>query len=95
MCKRAVSYHMHFLQHHHLLVIQVVQFMLSQDVKLINSLAHRNMSREFTLFPQLITELRLEVWRLALPKPLSRALYPYEKGCWLLEDLGIDLDLNG
>jgi hypothetical protein len=53
------------------------------------------MSRGFTLFPQLITELRLEVWRLALPEPLNKALYPYKKGCWLLEDLGIDPDPNG
>jgi hypothetical protein len=70
-------------------------FILSQDIELIHSLAHRNMSQEFTLFPQLITELRLEVWRLALPEPLNNALYPYKKGCWLLEDLGIDLDPNG
>jgi hypothetical protein len=53
------------------------------------------MANEFTLFPQLITELRLEIWRLALPEPLNKALYPYKKGCWVLEDLGIEPDPNG
>jgi hypothetical protein len=58
-------------------------------------LAHEDMANEFTLFPQLITELRLEIWRLALPEPLNKALYPYKKGCWVLEDLGTEPDPNG
>jgi hypothetical protein len=72
-------------------------FALSQDVELIlnSPLAHGDMANEFTLFPQLITELRLEIWRLALPKPLDKALYTYKKGCWVLEDLGTEPDPNG
>ncbi|SMQ54481.1 unnamed protein product [Zymoseptoria tritici ST99CH_3D7] len=53
------------------------------------------MATEFTLFPQLITELRLMIWQAALPTPLGRALYPFRKGCWVLEDLGLQLDPNG
>lgn len=52
------------------------------------------MATEFNLFPQLITELRLEIWRLALPGPLNRALYPYSKGCWVLEELSLEPDPN-
>lgn len=54
------------------------------------------MATEFTLFPQLITELRLEIWRLALPAiPRGALLYPYEKGCWIFEDLGLEPDPSG
>lgn len=53
------------------------------------------MATSFTKFPQLITELRLIIWQLALPEPLSKPLYPYRKGCWILEDLGLEPDPNG
>lgn len=53
------------------------------------------MATEFTLFPQLITELRLEIWRLALPAPFTRSLYPYKTGCWVVEDLGLEPDSSG
>lgn len=53
------------------------------------------MATEFTIFPKLITELRLEIWRMAMPAPLTRALYPYKKGCWVVEDLGLEPDFNG
>ena len=47
------------------------------------------MATEFTLFPQLITELRLEIWRFALPDPPpTRPLYRYKEGCWVIEELG-------
>lgn len=36
----------------------------------------------FPLFPLLPTELRLQIWREALPPPISQPLYYYEKGCW-------------
>lgn len=53
------------------------------------------MATEFTLFPQLITELRLEIWRLALPPPFTKPIYPYSKGCWTYEELGLEADPNG
>lgn len=53
------------------------------------------MTTHFTLFPQLITELRLEIWRLALPTLRSHLLYPYQRGCWVFEDLGLEPDPNG
>lgn len=53
------------------------------------------MATEFTVFPQLITELRLEIWRMAMPAPLQRPLYPYKKGCWIVEDRALELDPNG
>lgn len=53
------------------------------------------MATDFTLFPKLITELRLEIWRLALPTPIPRLLYPYKKGCWVWEDFGLEPDPNG
>jgi hypothetical protein len=45
------------------------------------------MAAAFTFFPQLITKLRLEIWRLALPELLDKALYPYKPGCWVTEDI--------
>lgn len=54
-----------------------------------------NMATTFTLSPQLIPELRLKIWRQALPPPLNNLLYPYKKGYWVLEDVGIKLDPNG
>lgn len=53
------------------------------------------MATEFTIFPQLIPELRLEIWRLALPAPSTCSLYPYKRGCWVVEDLGLEPDPNG
>lgn len=53
------------------------------------------MATEFTLFPQLITELRLHIWRMALPVPISNLLYPFKKGCWTYGDLGLEPDPNG
>jgi hypothetical protein len=46
------------------------------------------MATEFTLFPKLITELRLEIWRLALPDPPTRLLFRYKEGCWVIEERG-------
>jgi len=46
----------------------------------------------FTLFPQLITELRLEIWRLALPNLPTRPLYCYRAGCWVVEEIGPQWD---
>jgi len=59
-----------------------------------------DMATEFTLFPQLITELRLEIWRFALPDLLRRPLYRYKVGCWVIEEVGPQyegdtLDPNG
>lgn len=48
------------------------------------------MATSFTVFPQLITELRLEIWRLALPAPVSNGLYPWRKGCWVPKHLTAD-----
>lgn len=53
------------------------------------------MTTEFTLFPQLITELRLEIWRQALPTPLRRPLFPYKQGCWGIKERGLEPDPNG
>ena len=53
------------------------------------------MATEFTGFPRLIPELRLEIWRLAMPAPLRRPLYPYKQSCWVVEDLGMEPDPNG
>lgn len=53
------------------------------------------MATEFTLFPQLITELRLEIWRLALPTPFKRPIYHFRRGCWVLSNLDLELDPNG
>lgn len=53
------------------------------------------MATEFTVFPKLITELRLGIWRMAMPAPLNRPLYPYKQGCWKVEDLGLEPDFNG
>ena len=38
----------------------------------------------FTLFPSLPAELRIQIWRDALPLPDKdrQALYFYKKGCW-------------
>ncbi|CRG83589.1 hypothetical protein PISL3812_00942 [Talaromyces islandicus] len=36
----------------------------------------------FTLFPLLPTELRLQIRHEALPQPIRKPLYFYEKGCW-------------
>jgi hypothetical protein len=47
------------------------------------------MATEFTLFPQLITELRLEIWRFALPEPPTKPLFRYKEGCWVVEELGL------
>nr|POF12977.1 hypothetical protein CFP56_10125 [Quercus suber] len=55
----------------------------------------KDMATEFTVFPQLATELRLEIWRMAMPAPLTRPLYPYNKGCWVVEDHGLEPDPNG
>ena len=53
----------------------------------------------FTLFPQLIPELRLMIWQHALPtlrgNPRGKLLYPYRKGCWVFEDMGLEPDSNG
>jgi hypothetical protein len=47
------------------------------------------MATEFTPFPQLITELRLEIWRFALPDLLpTRPPFRYSEGCWVIEELG-------
>lgn len=53
------------------------------------------MATRFTLFPQLITESRLEIWRLALPALHHKLLYPYQKGCWVFEEMGLEPDPNG
>ncbi|GAB7324380.1 hypothetical protein MBLNU13_g08323t2 [Cladosporium sp. NU13] len=50
---------------------------------------------QFTLFPQLIPELRLMVWQHALPMLRGKLLYPYRKGCWVFEDIGLEQDSNG
>jgi hypothetical protein len=56
-------------------------------------MARRNTPTEFTLFPQLIAELRWEIWRLALPPPPpTKALYPYKEGCWVVEEIGPQWD---
>jgi len=56
------------------------------------------MATKFTLFPKLITELRLEIWRLALPTLLSRGnvklLYPYQEGCWVFDPVRLQQDPN-
>lgn len=36
----------------------------------------------FPLFPRLPTELRMKIWRVALPDEDRPALYPYKRGCW-------------
>ena len=36
----------------------------------------------FSLFPSLSTELRIQIWRDALPEKVGQAPYFYEKGCW-------------
>jgi hypothetical protein len=37
------------------------------------------------------------IWQLAAPLPSLRGklLYPYQKGCWIFEDLGLEPDPNG
>lgn len=54
---------------------------------------------QFTLFPQLIPELRLMIWQHALPtlrgNPRGKLLYPYRKGCWVFEDRGLEPDSDG
>jgi hypothetical protein len=53
------------------------------------------MATEFTPFPQLITELRLEIWRFALPDPDPSPTWPlfrYKKGCWVIEEIGPQWD---
>lgn len=52
------------------------------------------MATQFTLFPDLIPELRLMIWRLALPTSSQRLLYPYKHGCWTCEDFGLGPDAN-
>jgi hypothetical protein len=65
------------------------------DVQLI-ALTSCDMATQFTLFPQLITELRLEIWQLALPTiPRGKLLYPYQKGCWVFKELGLEPDPDG
>jgi hypothetical protein len=56
-----------------------------------------DIATEFTLFPKLIPELRLMIWQLAAALPTLRRnlLYPYQKGCWIFEDLGLEPDPNG
>jgi len=56
-----------------------------------------DMATEFTLFPKLIPELRLMIWQpaAALPTLRGNLLYPYQKGCWIFEDLGLEPDPNG
>lgn len=56
-----------------------------------------DMAAHFTLFSQLIPELRLMIWRLALPtfRGNKKLPYPYQKGCWVFEDLGLEPDRNG
>jgi hypothetical protein len=52
------------------------------------NVARCNTPAEFTLFPQLITELRWEILQLALPPPPpSNALYPYKEGCWVVKEI--------
>jgi hypothetical protein len=62
-------------------------------------IAIRDMATEFTLFPKLITELRLKIWRYALPDPPPKLLFRYKEGCWVIEELGAvpweDPDPNG
>lgn len=36
----------------------------------------------FALFPSLPAELRIQIWRDALPDKIRQALYSYKKGCW-------------
>ena len=36
----------------------------------------------FALFPSLPAELRIQIWRDALPDKFRQALYFYKKGCW-------------
>ncbi|OAA58284.1 hypothetical protein ISF_06823 [Cordyceps fumosorosea ARSEF 2679] len=37
----------------------------------------------FTLFPRLPTEIRLQIWRIALePEPPGPVLFPFKSGCW-------------
>jgi hypothetical protein len=58
----------------------------------------RKLFTKFTLFPKLITELRLEIWRLALPTSLSRSnvrlLYPYRERCWVFDPVRLQPDPN-
>ena len=58
-----------------------------------------DMPAQFTLFSQLIPELRLMIWRYALPmlrgNPRGKLLFPYRKGCWVFEDMGLEPDPNG
>ena len=61
----------------------------------INNDASCVVATQFTLFPKLIPELRLEIWRLVLPTPYGKLLYPYNKGCWVFEDYGLEPDPNG
>jgi hypothetical protein len=53
------------------------------------------MTANFAFFPQLITEIRWEIWQLALPDSFRKALYPYRKGCWVIEEMGLEPDPNG
>ena len=54
------------------------------------------MATEFTLFPTLITELQLEIWRLALLDIPRRPLFLYKNNGWIVEELGRDgPDPNG
>lgn len=39
-------------------------------------------SAVFSLFPSLPAELRIQIWRDALPDKVGQALYFYKKGCW-------------
>lgn len=48
-----------------------------------------------TLFPQLLPELRLIIWQLTLPKLHGNLLYPYQKGCWIFEEIGLAPDPSG
>lgn len=50
---------------------------------------------QFSLFPQLIPEPRLVIWEHALPTLRGKLLYPYRKGCWVSEDMGLEIDSNG
>ena len=45
-------------------------------------LTSSDVAARFTLFPKLIPELRLMIWRLVLPKfrGNKKLLYPYQKG---------------
>ncbi|RAK99096.1 2EXR domain-containing protein [Aspergillus ibericus CBS 121593] len=37
---------------------------------------------QFLQFSLLPTEIRLQIWKAALPNPVRQALYLYKKGCW-------------